>query len=164
MHRLLNTLLFLHPYMIALLVALMALFAFTGCSASGANSAARTRKFATTATTTAVGAYIGAKEGDGRAEKAAVGAAAGFVVGEVINHFTDKAQREAYLAGHAVGQSDAIKQQYWIARDNQRAAWDDGYEEAYYEIPVPQTDREGVRREPTTRVIRVVVPKEDPLS
>ena len=53
-----------------------------------------------------------------------------------------------------------MKQQYWIARENQRASSDDGFEEALYEIAVPQSDRDGVRREPTKRVIRVVLPKE----
>ncbi len=33
---------------------------------------------------------------------------------------TTRAQREAYLAGYEKGQSNAAKQQYWIARDNQR--------------------------------------------
>ena len=83
-----------------------------------------------------------------------------FIVGETINYFGSKAQREAYLAGYEKGQSDAVKQQYWIARDNQRPAREDGYEEAYYEIDVPATTRDGVRREATTRVIRVVMPRE----
>lgn len=132
-----------------------------GCATAGADSAGRTRNFATTAATTAGGAYIGAREGDGKAKNAAVGAAAGFVVGETINYFNNKAQREAFLAGYEKGQSNAVKQQYWIARDNQRPSVDDGYEETYYEIDVPQTDRDGVRREPTKRVIRVVMPKEE---
>ena len=112
-------------------------------------------------TTTAAGAYVGAKEGNGKAKNAAVGAAAGFVVGEAINYLSNKAQREAYLAGYEKGQSNAVKQQYWVARENQRAATDDGFEEALYEVSIPQTDRDGVRREPTTRVIRVVLPKEE---
>ena len=118
------------------------------------------RDFATTATATAAGAYVGAKEGDGKPKNAAIGAAAGFVVGETINFLSDKAQHEAYLAGYEKGQSNAVKQQYWIGRENQRAASDDGYEEALYEISVPGAEREGVRREPTKRVIRVVLPKE----
>ena len=90
-----------------------------------------------------------------------MGAAVGFVAGETINYFNNKAQQEAFLAGYEKGQSNAVKQQYWIARDNQRPSLDDDYEEAFYEITVPQSDREGVRREPTKRVIRVVVPKEE---
>jgi len=111
----------------------------------------------TTATTTAAGAYIGGKNGNG--EKAAIGAASGFALGETINYFSNKSQREAYLAGYEKGLSDSVKQQYWIARDNQRPAADDGYEESYYEIDVPSSDRDGVRREATKRVIRVVLPK-----
>lgn len=160
MQRLLDSLAFSQPYLVGLLMMILVLLFMPGCATAGAESAGRTRDFATTAATTAGGAYIGAKEGNGKAKNAAVGAAAGFVVGEAINYYNNKAQREAYLAGYEKGQSNAVKQQYWVARDNQRPALDDGYEESYYEIDVPQTDREGVRREPTKRVIRVVMPRE----
>ena len=161
MNRFLDCLAFSQPYLFALVFALVGLLLATGCASTGADSAGRTRDFATTAVTTAGGAYIGAKEGDGKAKNAAIGAAAGFVAGETINFLSNKAQREAYLAGYEKGQSNAAKQQYWIARANQRARTDDGYEESLYEIEVPPSDRNGVRREATTRVIRVVVPKEE---
>lgn len=161
MQRFLDSLAYSQPYLVGLLFIVLVLLFMPGCATAGADSAGRTRDFATTAATTAGGAYIGAKEGDGKAKNAAVGAAAGFVVGEAINYFNNKAQREAYLAGYEKGQSNAVKQQYWIARDNQRPSLDENYEEAYYEIAVPQSDRDGVRREPTKRVIRVVMPKED---
>ena len=165
MNRLLETMAFLTPYLIAVTLLLAVLLTQVGCVAASGHSATQTSALATTATTTAAGAYIGAKEGDGKAESAALGAAAGFVVGEAINYFSNKAQREAYLAGYEKGQSNAVKQQYWITRDNQRPRTvDDGYKEAFYEIDVPATDRDGVRREATTRVIRVVMPKEEPGS
>ena len=159
MQRFLDNLGFYQMYLISLVPVLIILVLTSGCATAGPDSAGRTRDFGTTAATTAVGAYVGAKEGDGKAKNAAVGAAAGFVVGEAINYFNNKAQREAYLAGYEKGQSNAVKQQYWIARDNQRPALDENFEEAYYEIAVPQSDRDGVRREPTKRVIRVVMPK-----
>jgi hypothetical protein len=160
MQRLLNSLTFSQPYLFGLLLLLPVIF-MSGCATADGDSAGRTRNFATTGATTAAGAYIGAKEGDGKGKNAAVGAAIGFVAGETINYFNNKAQREAFLAGYEKGQSNAVKQQYWIARDNQRPSLDDGYEEALYEISVPLNDRDGVRREPTKRVIRVVVPKEE---
>lgn len=161
MQRLLNSLIFSQPYLLGLLPLVIILVLMSGCATAGADSAGRTRNFATTAATTAAGAYAGAKEGNGKAKNAAVGAAVGFVAGEAINYFNNKAQREAFLAGYEKGQSNAVKQQYWIARDNQRPSLDENYEEAYYEIDVPQSDRDGVRREPTKRVIRVVMPKEE---
>jgi hypothetical protein len=161
MQRFLDNMAFSQVYLFALLPLLIVLLLMSGCATAGADSAGRTRDFATTATTTAAGAYVGAKEGNGKAKNAAIGAAVGFVAGETINYFSNKAQREAFVAGYEKGQSNAVKQQYWIARDNQRPALDDNYEEAYYEISVPQSDREGVRREPTKRVIRVVMPKEE---
>ncbi len=164
MHRFLDNLVFSQPYLLGLLPLLAVLLFMSGCATAGADSAGRTRDFATTATTTATGAYVGAKAGDGSAKSAAVGAAAGFVAGETINYFNNKAQREAFLAGYEKGQSNAVKQQYWIARDNQRPSLNENYEEAYYEITVPQNDRDGVRREPTKRVIRVVMPKEETKS
>lgn len=161
MQRFLDNVAFLQPYLFCLLPLIVILVLTSGCATAGADSAGRTRNFATTAATTAAGAYVGAKEGDGRAKNAAVGAAVGFVAGEAINYFNNKAQREAFLAGYEKGQSNAVKQQYWIARDNQRPSVNENYEEAYYEITVPQSDRDGVRREPTKRVIRVVMPKEE---
>ncbi len=161
MYRILKTLRFAQPYFFGLLPLVSSLLLTSGCTTASADSAGGTRDFATTAATSAAGAYVGANNSNNKAKGAAIGAGAGFVVGEGINYFNNKAQREAYLAGYEKGQSNAVKQQYWIARDNQRPSLDDGYEEAYYEIPVPQSDREGVRREPTKRVIRVVVPKEE---
>ncbi len=160
MNRFLDNLAFAQPYLLGIVLALVIVALTAGCATTGADSAGGTRDFVTTAATTAGGAYVGAKEGDGKAKSAAIGAAAGFVAGETINYFNNKAQREAYLAGYEKGQSNAVKQQYWIARDNQHARTDDGYEESLYEIDVPQTDRDGVRREPTKRVIRVVMPRE----
>jgi len=151
----------IYPPIIGLLLMTIVILLNGGCTTMGGQSADQTRSIVTTATSTAAGAYVGAQESDhNNARGAAVGAAAGFLVGETINYFSNKSQREAYLAGYEKGQSNAIKQQYWIARDNQRAKTDDGYEESYYQISVPQSDRDGVRRDATTRVIRVVLPKE----
>jgi hypothetical protein len=161
MNRLLDTIAFIQPYFISFLLLLVVLLIAPGCATSGVESSARSRDFATTAVMTAAGGYVGAKEGDGKATSAAGGAAAGYVVGQTINFLTNKSQRDAYASGYEKGQSDSVKQQYWIARANQRRSADDGYEEALYEIPVPQSERDGVRREASTRVIRVVVPKED---
>lgn len=160
MHRILEGLSFAHPYIVGLLLLLVVIL-MSGCATSGADTAGGTRNFVTTGATTAAGAYIGSKQGSNPGRGAAIGAAAGFVVGEGINYLNNKAQREAYLAGYEKGQSNAVKQQYWIARDNQRPSLDDHYEEGYYEVEVPATDREGVRREPTKRVIRVVMPREE---
>lgn len=161
MLRPLNILSFSQPYLYGLLPLVLVILLTSGCATAGADSAGKTRDFTTTTATTAAGAYIGTNNSNNKAKGAAIGAAAGFVTGEAINYFNNKAQREAFVAGYEKGQSNAVKQQYWIARDNQRPRTDDGYEEAYYEITVPQTDREGVRHEPTKRVIRVVMPKEE---
>ena len=161
MHRILESLVFAPPCIVRLLLPLFALLSMSGCATTGGETAGGTRDFVTTGATTAAGGYIGAKSSSDKAKGAALGAAAGFVVGETINFFNNKAQREAYVAGYEKGQSNAVKQQYWIARDNQRPALDDHYEEGYYEIDVPASDRDGVRREPTKRVIRVVMPREE---
>ena len=160
MQRIMEGVGFSSPYLLGILPLLVVVLLLSGCATAGGESAGRTRDFATAAATTAAGAAIGAETGHDKTKGAVLGAVAGFVVGEAINYFDNKAQREAFLAGYEKGRSDAVKQQYWIARDNQRPLANDGYEEAFYEIPVPQSDRDGVRREPTTRVIRVVAPKE----
>jgi uncharacterized protein YfiM (DUF2279 family) len=161
MQRFLDTVSWLSLYVLGLLPLLVVVLLTSGCATASADSAGRTRNFATTVTTTAAGAYVGAHNSNDPAKGAAIGAAAGFVAGETINYFNNKAQKEAFVAGYEKGQSNAVKQQYWIARDNQRPRTDDGYEEGYYEIEVPATERDGVCREPTKRVIRVVMPKEE---
>lgn len=160
MHRFLDNLAYAQPYLIALGFLVLILCFMPGCATAGAQAAGRARDFATTAVTAAGGAYVGANNANDKAKGAAVGAAAGFVVGETVNYLSNKAQREAFMGGYEKGQSDAVKQQYWVARENQRARTDDGYEESLYEIDVPASERDGVRREPTKRVIRVVLPKE----
>jgi hypothetical protein len=140
--------------------AVMAAFFGSGCSTMSGDSASSTQSLLTTGATTAGGAYIGAKHG--KPEDAVIGAVAGYAVGEAINYLSNKSKREAYLAGYEKGQSNAVKQQYWIARDNQRPRPnEDGYQESLYEIPIPASEANGVQREATTRVIRVVAPKED---
>ena len=161
MQRFLDSLAFSQPYFLCVLLLIVGLLLTPGCATASADSAGHTRDFTTTAVTTTAGAYVGGMQGNNKAENAAIGAAVGFVTGETINYFSNKAQREAFLAGYEKGQSNAVKQQYWIARANQRPALDDNYEEAYYEIDVPQSDHDGVRRESTKRVIRVVTPKEE---
>jgi hypothetical protein len=161
MTRFLDSLSFAQPYLITIAVLLAVACFMPGCASMSANSAGSTRDFATTATTTAAGAYVGAKEGDNKARNAAAGAVAGFVAGEAINYFSNKAQRDAFRNGYEKGQSDAVKQQYWLARENQRTRTDDGYEESLYEVDVPASDRDGVRREGSKRVIRVVMPKQE---
>lgn len=152
----------LQPLMVGLLLCALILLLNTGCATTGSSEAsdANTRDFVTAGAAAAAGAYIGSKASDNKASGAAIGAGAGFIVGETVNFLNNKAQREAWLAGYEKGQSNAVKQQYWIAQANQRPATDDGYEEALYQISIPQTDNNGVRREATTRVIRVVTPKE----
>jgi hypothetical protein len=161
MRRVLDLISVLQPTIFGLLPLVSVALLMSGCTTAGGDSAGRTRSFATTATTTAAGAYIGSKEGDGKAKSAALGAAVGFVAGEVVNYFSNAAQKEAFLSGYEKGQSNAVKQQYWIARANHRPMADDGYEEGYYEFPVPANEREGVRREPSTRVVRIVMPKQE---
>ena len=161
MNRITDSISDLQPVIYGLIPLLILTLLSSGCATTSANSAGGSRDLAITAATTAGGAYIGASNSHNKAKGAAIGAAAGFVAGEAIGYFNNKAQKEAFLAGYEKGQSDSVKQQYWISRDNQRPASDDGYEETYYEIDVPQSDREGVRREPTKRVIRVVMPKEE---
>jgi hypothetical protein len=146
------------PYLLGTVPLLVCLLLLSGC-ASNAGGPNRTGNILTTAATTAGGAYVGANNSKDKAKGAAIGAAVGLLTGESINFLNNKAQKEAFISGYEKGQSDAVKQQYWISRDNQRPQADEGYEETYYEIEVPQSDRDGVRREATKRVIRILTPK-----
>ena len=73
MQRFLDSLSFSQPYLVGLLFMVVVVLFMPGCATASADSAGRTRNFATTAATTAGGAYIGAREGDGNEGEEASG-------------------------------------------------------------------------------------------
>jgi hypothetical protein len=84
----------------------------------------------------------------------AAGAAGGVIVSEGLHYAAKKQSDKAYLNGYEKGRSDAVKQQYWMMVNQQKAKPDD-LGVRYYEIQIPEQKIDGVVLEPTTRYLRI---------
>ena len=85
----------------------------------------------------------------------AAGAAGGVAVSEGLGYVARKEQNDAYLNGYEQGRSDAVKQQYWILVDQQKAPPNQSGSVRYYEIQIPEQKIDGVVLEPVTKFIRI---------
>jgi hypothetical protein len=104
-----------------------------------------------------VGAVAGNKLGNGDPLITAAGAAGGVLLGETLNYANDANARKAYTRGFDKGRSDAVKQQYWVMVNQQKAAEEQTFDEhiSLYEIPMPEQRIDGVILKPTTKVLRI---------
>jgi hypothetical protein len=104
-----------------------------------------------------VGAIAGNKLGDGDPLITAAGAAGGVLVGEALNWTNDNHAKKAYAQGFDKGRSDAVKQQYWVMVNQQKAAEGQTFDEdiSLFEIPVPEQRIDGVILKPTTKILRI---------
>lgn len=86
----------------------------------------------------------------------AAGAGAGVLVGEAFNYASENAANKAHLEGYNRGRSDAVKQQYWMMVNQQKATEGKSDERTtLYEIPLPEQHVDGAILEPTTRVLPI---------
>ncbi|MEO8352772.1 MAG: hypothetical protein ABI680_13635, partial [Chthoniobacteraceae bacterium] len=104
-----------------------------------------------------VGAVAGNKLSDGDPLITAAGAGAGVLLGEALNYANDSHARKAYAQGFDKGRSDAVKQQYWVMVNQQKAADGNVFDEniSLFEIPVPEQRIDGVILKPTTKILRI---------
>lgn len=104
-----------------------------------------------------VGAVAGNKLSNGDPLITAAGAGAGVLLGETLNYANDAHARKAYAQGFNKGRSDAVKQQYWVMVNQQRAAEGNVFDEniSLFEIPVPEQRIDGVILKPTTKILRI---------
>ena len=118
---------------------------------------AGTTRVVTDTVAAGVGAFAGNKLSKGNPLITAAGAAGGVVAGELLNYANDNNARKAYGRGFDKGRSDAVKQQYWVMVNHQKALEDLNSNESVslYEIPLPEQQVDGVTLKPTTRVLRI---------
>lgn len=84
----------------------------------------------------------------------AAGAAGGVIASEGLHYAAKRQADNAYLNGYEKGRSDAVKQQYWMMV-NQQKAQPDQFGIRYYEIQIPEQKIDGVTLEPTTKYLRI---------
>ncbi|MEO8352273.1 MAG: hypothetical protein ABI680_11125 [Chthoniobacteraceae bacterium] len=87
----------------------------------------------------------------------AAGAAGGVLLGETLNYASANNANKARLEGYNKGRSDAVKQQYWVQVNQQKAAEDHAFDEniSLFDIPIPEQRIDGVILKPTTKILRI---------
>ncbi len=118
---------------------------------------AGTTRVVTDTAAAGLGAVVGSKLGDGDPLVTAAGAAGGVLLGETLNWANDNHAKKAYAQGFDKGRSDAVKQQYWVMVNQQKAAEGQPFDEhiSLFEIPVPEQRIDGVILKPTTKILRI---------
>jgi hypothetical protein len=124
--------------------------AFSGCAA--------VQKGGTLATSTVAGAAIGGVATGGSPIGIGGGAAGGLVVGAGLNAIGDSRIRKAAEESYQKGQSDSIKQHYWMLQAQQERSQSaaNGVQH-YYDVTIPPgVDSYGVRRTPSRVTLPIV--------
>lgn len=134
---------------LAFIVPVLASTFLVGC--------AGTTRVVTDTVAAGVGAFAGNKLGKGNPLITAAGAGAGVLLGETLNYANDSHAKRAFSEGFDKGRSDAVKQQYWVMVNKQKAEEGKAFDEniSLYEIPVPEQRIDGVILKPTTKILRI---------
>jgi hypothetical protein len=131
-----------------LVLPIVALMFLSGCAGM--------TRLATDTIAMGAGALAGNKLSKGNPLITAAGGAGGLLVGETLNYVNNGNTKKAYTTGFDKGRSDAVKQQYWVMINQQKAA--EGQEKAHislYDIPVPEQQIDGVILKPTVKTLRI---------
>ena len=119
---------------------------------------AAVQKGGTLATSTVAGAAIGGVATGGNPVGIGGGAVGGLAVGAGLNAMGDSRVRSAAEEGYQKGQSDSIKQHYWMLQAQQeRTQGDATGVQHYYDVTIPpNVDSYGVRRVPARVSLPIV--------
>lgn len=101
------------------------------------------------------GGALAAQFSNGNPGITAAGAAGGVLVSEGLHYAAGKEAQTAYNNGYDKGRSDAVKQQYWLMVNQQKAQGNQASGIRYYEVQIPEQTVDGVILEPTTEYIRI---------
>ena len=127
------------------LLSLLAAFLVSGCA----------NRMVTGLGLSAAGGVLGNQLSDGDPTVTAIGAGAGFLANEILNGQSEKKTLAAFQSGYDHGRSDAVKQQYWMMVNQQKAGEQTEEDLTLYEIPLPEQKIDGVILEPTTRILPI---------
>ena len=93
-----------------------------------------------------VGGAIGYEASDHKVGGTAAGAAAGYLAAKVARHEVKRVEAEAEKRGYDRAMNQAVKQQYWIIQNQQRAAKADTSTRTMLPVVIPETNSNGVIR------------------
>lgn len=91
------------------------------------------------------GGAIGYEASDHKVGGAAAGAAVGYLAAKVAERGVDHSDREAEKRGYDRAMNQAVKQQYWIIQEQQRATKTEA-RPTMLPVTVPETNQNGVIR------------------
>jgi hypothetical protein len=115
-----------------------------------------TTRVVTDTATAGAGALAANELSHGNPLITAAGGAVGLAVGEVLNYANNSNAKKAYASGFDKGRSDAVKQQYWVMVNQQKAEGHEFDEHiSLYDLPVPEQQIDGVILKPTTKTLRI---------
>ena len=102
-----------------------------------------------------VGGLAGYHFSDGNPYITAASAAGGVVITEAIQNSAKKGRTEAFKYGYDKGQSDAVKRQYWIARNLHKAIDSEFPDDhlSYYSIPIEPDPNADIQLVPHEKVL-----------
>ena len=114
------------------------------------------RQPATDIVLTGAGGAIGYQASGKSIKGAAIGAGAGYLVSKVANHEITAAIADAEKRGYDRAMNQAVKQQYWIMQNQQRAeSTDPASEPRYVNVTLPETiTADGTILKPTPITLR----------
>lgn len=101
------------------------------------------------------GGVLGYKLSDGNAGVAAAGAAAGYVVSKVTQSEYKSAAQKAEKAGYDRAMNQAVKQQYWIMQNQQKALPADDARPRLVPVVMPETNINGVIQKAHVEYLRL---------
>ena len=101
------------------------------------------------------GGVLGYKLSDGNAGVAAAGAAAGYVVSKVAQSEYRSAAQKAEKAGYDRAMNQAVKQQYWIMQNQQKALPVDDARPRLVPVVMPETNINGVIQKAHVEYLRL---------
>ena len=102
------------------------------------------------------GGVVGYEVSGGKVGGAAIGAATGYVVSKVAQSQVQKALTEAEQKGYDNAMNQAVKQQYWIIQNQQRAQEARNDSSArLVPVELPETTVNGVILKPSVEYLRV---------
>ena len=101
------------------------------------------------------GGVLGYKLSDGNAGVAAAGAAAGYVVSKVAQSEYKSAAQKAEKAGYDRAMNQAVKQQYWIMQNQQKALPADDARPRLVPVVMPETKINGVIQKAHVEYLRL---------
>ena len=100
------------------------------------------------------GAYLGHEISNGDPLVTAAGAAGGVIVSETLHYASKKQAEKAYATGYDKGNSDAVKQQYWLYVSMQRQR-NQVSGVRLYPVQLPEQRIDGVTFQPSTKLLRI---------